>query len=1447
MKKFILSILFTSLSTAVAQQAPNQADSCEDPTEYHPQNSSACVPCPGINNADPDAQVYCTAGASDRRFNPANTVHCLDRYFADVTGADTDICKNETVCGAAADSTVGIDNYQKSPPTKDTDRECSEGVTTCITNSQFEVTPPNATHDRDCNSLTTCDGDDDEFEFSGPGYNKDRVCQQRQTCADNQFQSFSNKTNFVGTLAFDKDRTCTTVGAACGTQEPPKWEFAAATPRSDVDCREYTECELGVNYETRPPGTDGKSNRLCAKEVSHACAAVTTDGYTTGTWQSRSFSKLHDRTCSQITVCGTNYFQTKAPEYDEILEMYTTNRVCSTQQFAMCPHSTGTDGWVTGFFESREPNATHDRGCAAISECLFDEFELTPPVYDTTKSLYTSNRVCKEHTPPCDGSATVESQTPTRQYDRVCKAMTICNQTLDQWQTNTESSTVDRNCFGRATCAIQEYESNPVSDYDGSDLASAEGVLGDKKNRVCTPRHTCLSGQYESNPASDYVNGVLGDRVQRTCKAWDVCGPVGTSTSGVDDYQTGSPGPQINRECTEQPSACTFTEYESTIGDANNMRVCHDKKTGCGPGQFLLPSVNKESSPNVDNECDVCPETLIANVEKSSKKCESICSTIDTPDFFDTVKTECTTTLDLDDVRGVYTKEDFTFTDFSCDIQYYKDGQMCKSCRHPSQGFKPGTNVICDGPGSVVSFICDPGFYIVRDENGEPSCQPDNIPCPTNGLLNNIPVQYWTEFPVTCLDFTGTERCDGVKKRKCREVTTCIAPQVELHPPNNSTGIFTSDRVCTEDGGSGGCQTGQYARSGANGDCAMCSDDITNEGDRTIATECTMSTDGVIYATACVTGFTIHNNKCVFDTAVVEHNIASSSNCKFRKLSDIFDFEWTFIHDKNPNPDFANDIKFKDFRQTQYFLGKTTATFELKNFDTIKNSYKYYSPVNSAINNATYKNFAKSEINSKDEIFDIVCFVKPKYLDLRSNTYEPIDITESWYTTNGCTEVKYITPFTYDPLDEEWTQLTTTPVVSATAATSSHYTKTVGVSSRCGNTATTIQDIFAWSTLKTTYSELANFQLSIDLKKLGNGANNPASIISYEYNTVGITFEGNVEVFDLLYISGDYTSEDKVGTSAEDFVVFDHVIAPNGPDNDGDIQIVGTVSHKCSVDLTVVSPNQDFHCFDPTGIAARGSNSYTDELTNGHLNQGTSVSGCTAALSSKCVPTINVAPTITDNRLCDDDETYLASCSLTIEALKTEIDVKSVIIDAIRLHDTHQFPKGHTSGTFDAEVFGPKTDFFTCDDALCTSDPYMILEESSDTYAHTCKWYSSNSAQTESGSVTTPGRNGDDPRVFNSNCDAVGDTAGSIDETQIRLPGKIFPQFYVYGITTFSKQPTSGGLPPNTIAGSGPVLDPSGALQQQPGQRRLGGTRSAPPTVETKSVFVVSPQKVIAK
>lgn len=629
--------------------------------------------------------------------------------------------------------------------------------------------------------------------------------------------------------------------------------------------------------------------------------------------------------------------------------------------------------------------------------------------------------------------------------------------------------------------------------------------------------------------------------------------------------------------------------------------------------------------------------------------------------------------------------------------------------------------------------------------------------------------------------------------------------------------------------------------------CAQCSDGITNELDRALATECEKVGDWV-RATACKQGFKISNHICVFDTGVEEHHINPSANCKFQKLSDIFDFEWTFVHSKATNAAFSSSLKFKDFRQTQYYLGKTTATFNLKQFGVTKDSYKYFSIANST-DSDDYKNFEETEIASATEVFNVVCFVKPAYPNLFIDTYQTANIAAAPFLSEGCTEIKYITPFSYDagdpnaspprPADTEWTQLQTTPVVSASVPTNAQYTKSVGVSSKCGTTPQpTIHDVFAWSTLKTTYDEVTNFKLEINLSDLNLGGTPFVNPIFSDLTVEGIEFEGNVEVFDLLYISGDYESQDKVGTSAVDSVVFTDVIAPNGHHNSGDIKMEGSVAHKCTVDLSVTSPNSDFHCFDSTGIAPRVSNSYSTT----HLNQGASPSACSAAITSNCVPTINAAPTVTDSRKCISDETYGVECDttlqpVTVDALLTRINVKSVIIDAIRLRDTHQFPKGHASGTFDAIAFQAATDEFNCDDAACTSDPYLVLEEASGSYELTCKWFSpafNEGIPTPSGTVVTSGAlgNGND-HVFTSNCAPTGATSGSISSTAIRLPGKIFPQFYVYGITTFSKSPTTGGLPNTLINGN--------ALAG----RRLGGRDS--PKLETKTVFVVSPQKVIAK
>merc|ERR1712166_1001641 len=175
--------------------------------------------------------------------------------------------------------------------------------------------------------------------------------------------------------------------------------------------------------------------------------------------------------------------------------------------------------------------------------------------------------------------------------------------------------------------------------------------------------------------------------------------------------------------------------------------------------------------------------------------------------------------------------------------------------------------------------------------------------------------------------------------------------------------------------------------------------------------------------------------------------------------------------------------------------------------------------------------------------------------------------------------------------------------------------------------------------------------------------------------------------------------------------------------------------------------------------------------------------------------------------------------------------VTSVIIDAIRLHDTHKFPKGHGNGTvdFDATAFDVKTTEFTCDDAACSTDPYIVLGREFGTYEHVCKWSEGNSTSLL-GTIETDGAKNGTDAVFTGSCESTDADAGSIASTNIKLPGKVFPQFYAYGITTFSKDRTRGGLP-NTLS---------------PG-RRLGGSRAPSPAVESKTIFVAAPQRVVAK
>jgi len=1511
MKNIFLLAILMAVPVAFAQDT-NQADSCANPTEYHPPGSNACVPCNSITNQAAGAEVYCTVGDSDRKFNPDNVVHCSEGYYADTSGTQ-DVCTpltdcvegstyqttppskdSDRVCSAVSPACNTDTHYQASPPTLEADRVCTivtpcgedeyistphdpvgtngigsdrtctartvcvgdeyqsnanplgdnedrvctartecgnnqyqsnanplgdlenrvcETLTLCVQDSSYESTPPTATSDRVCTTLTQCNADEyqespptllddrvcktltscvgDEYISTPHTVSSDRTCTARTECSSTQYQSNANP------LGDDVNRECTDLSQACSLYTPAKFEVSPPTATSDVVCQDYTLCELGVSYQTVAPTTT--SDRVCGGIVSGDCSQSTdANGWITGQYRSSPATLLADRVCSSISNCPSGYFQSVAPTQ-------TDDRQCGHQHSSACDTQTE--------YESSPPTDLADRVCTTLTDCVQGvSYQTTPPTLN-------SDRVCSDVLPACDGLNEYESTPPTLVVNRVCSQITPICDTATKYESVPPDSTTDRVCSTINICDGENtFEPAPTIQLVSGQYTS---------QRTCNQITDCVAGQYEVSAPS-----ATADRV---CADWTVCGPADVSTAGVDNYQTTAPSGSNDRVCTNQPAACTASEYESVIGDANNQRVCLAKKLSCAPGQFLIKSVDGAQPNNIDNQCDTCPESLITNVVSTSVVCEDICSTIDNPININTVSTQCSIKndangdplLDLTNNPVAYTsadKEKFDFSAFTCQMGYYIDvvTDSCISCLDPEAGFKEGTNVVCTDPSNVQSFICNPGYYIVYDSNSAQFTCVADTPCDNNN--------YWTQLPVSC-DLpanTGSQLCIGVHARVCTLLTVCNGDEIEFSPPDETNGIKTSDRVCLPSGQSG-CADGQYAD--GNGGCGQCVDGITNVADRALATKCEKVGD-VIKATACIQGFKISSDKCVFDTGVEEHNINPSSNCKFQKLSDIFDFEWSFVHVKATNAAFGTSLKFKDFRQASYYLGKTTATFNLKQFATTKDSYKYFSIADST-NSADYNNFAKTEIASATEVFDVICFVKPAYPDLLDNSYQTVNIAAQPYLGEGCTEIKYITPFTYDSADPEWTQLTSTPVVSASTPTSSQYQKSVGVSSKCGTPPqTTIHDVFAWSTLKTTYDELTNFKLEINLSDLGLGGTAFGSPIEVDLTVEGIEFEGNVEVFDLLYISGDYTSEDKVGTSAVDSVIFTDVIAPNGPHNSGDVKIEGNIGHKCSVDLSVTSPNNDFHCFDSTGIQSSESNSYT--IT--HLNQGASISDCTAALSSSCVPTINVAPTVTDSRKCLDDETYGAECAtaltdITVQALKTEIGVKSVIIDAIRLRDTHQFPKGHTSGTFDANAFGAKTTEFNCDDAACSSDPYIVLEESSGTYSYTCKWYSPTFAETPTGAILTSGAlaNGND-HVFSAACSAASASAGSISSTSIRLPGKIFPQFYVYGITTFSKSPTTGGLP-NTIANSG--------------SRRLGSRDS--PKLETKTVFVVSPQRVVYK
>ena len=340
---------------------------------------------------------------------------------------------------------------------------------------------------------------------------------------------------------------------------------------------------------------------------------------------------------------------------------------------------------------------------------------------------------------------------------------------------------------------------------------------------------------------------------------------------------------------------------------------------------------------------------------------------------------------------------------------------------------------------------------------------------------------------------------------------------------------------------------------------------------------------------------------------------------------------------------------------------------------------------------------------------------------------------------------------------------------------------------------------------------------------------------AYDDNEISIslgafTINHNTQLHDLLYVSGMYTSQPKFQSSAVGTVNFARQLEiPSGFPISGKVTATGNLEGSCSTTLTVTSPDTEYQCFENVGTGERADNTY---LTDDHLNQDSQDSDCEVSLAINCQASGSIS--YTDSRYCDTnidadacDHEDAQPADVTIDGLSLSLTYESVIVEAIRLHNTRQYPKGHsaTDADFTTEDFGDTTDRFTCDDPTCPNDPYLVLaKNSAGEFAHACTW---NGAA----STTTSGATSADGDTYYAVCATGTDVSGDIEGTTIKLPGKVFPQFYVYGITSFSSSDTS------TVVAN-PVV----------ANRRLGARLGAPATqdeIETKTVFTLPPSHVI--
>jgi len=897
----------------------------------------------------------------------------------------------------------------------------------------------------------------------------------------------------------------------------------------------------------------------------------------------------------------------------------------------------------------------------------------------------------------------------------------------------------------------------------------------------------CTTGTYNNDGTGACTNATAGYYVASTGQSGETACPAGTY-----NIYCGAPSSSYCTVC----SAGKYSPDTARTADCDQL---------CSAGTYLSDTTTA-SKHNAANDCTVCGAGKYSIATGRTTDCD-----------------EC--------IAGTY------LIDATTDATNHDDANDCTVCGAGKYSESTGRPTDCDE--------CIAGTYL-SDATTDATNHDDANDCTVCGAgkySNSTGRHNDCDFCIAGTYISDTDTATNHDQES--DCITCPAMSI------TDTGINDGAAACTP------CRT--HAKYGPKfwssesnvPDCLPCRFGYNNDDPAMLYT-CTDASLETRIVTHCGRGrpfyqiepdrhycyqtyFDLNNNKGLTKESAKE---ADSEKCEFQTQETLFDFSYT---GSTTNHD--SDVQWRPTHDVAVLIGIARVTFDLTNFNMTQDHYNYYSKKANNVWDITPLT-AKEATNN---MFYKRCYFKPEIkIDETTGTATYVRTKRSDWT-DQCT---FVTDVEGDEIanfinGKKGLTKDGASVFSKTfdIQIDEHVHQVLGVASTCGKNGdghSSIDDIFSWSNLRANIKSKATITYKLSRNKYGN-------------YTFGHNFEvtNEIDVYDLLYIAGNHYTEAKhvyldSRPSAATFATVTYIGNQNGlhvQDND--------LSATCKSELTIDSSNGDSrHCAftdDDHRVHNTAANiNYT--AANIHYNEfhnltfeSTTHKACRARMDVECFqpePVIEIRDTRNcyhkDHPGCNGETPF----AFTVHEFEQTIKAESQIIEAIRLRDYRSYPS-NIIGVLNTK----EQSKFRCLDETCTQDPYIVLaERANDVSKLKCPLTGKKNGTEFAGNATVVLDRGcgsensscynpdivvatcyDSVTIHNNNVPADVST----EEKWVYLvkPSEIYPQFYVYGLTTFTRT-WSGGTIDATIGNQTYVNDHNNGTESESAENNA--TKYAP-------------------